>query len=170
MPTWEQLLIWVLAAVAYFSLVHGILLTVERRSTLPAMSARRAKRTARKRSPRNRTRIERYRDPRTGELTTMALEFKTAKKRKDVIEITIDGDLYHFTPQKSAGAMLALAEGDYAQMMKKTFDWLGDGLPEPEAERLINRLKDKDDDFDIADLQEVIRILQDEISGRPTTS
>lgn len=165
----EQLLIGVLTLVAYLALIRGVVLLVEHRSTMPAMSARRAKRSARKR-PRPRTRIERYRDPRTGDLITMALEFQTAKKRKDIIEVTIDGDLYHFTPQKSAGAMLALAEGDYATMMKKTFDWLGDGLPEEESKRLIERLKDKDDDFDISDLQEVIRLLQEEINGRPTTS
>lgn len=99
----------------------------------------------------------------------MSLEFKTAKKSRQPIEFTLDGDKYKFTPHKNAGVMLALAEGDYAEVMKQTFDWLSDGLPEAQNKRLIDRLKDPEDEFDENDLQEIIANLQKEVAGRPTT-
>lgn len=99
----------------------------------------------------------------------MTLEFTTAKKRRDPLDFTLDGETYHFTPTKTAGVVLALADGDNTEVMKQTFDWLSHGLPDDEAQRLIDRLNDPDDDLDVDDLGTIISGLQEEIAGRPTT-
>lgn len=104
------------------------------------------------------------------ERDAMSLEFTTAKKRTEPIHFKLDGEEFDFTPHKSAGIVLALADGDYEQVMRRTLDWLGDGLPEDQAKRILDRIRDDDDDFDIDDLQKIIGRLQEQISGRPTTS
>lgn len=48
-------------------------------------------------------------------------------------------------------------------------DWLGDGLPENQVARLIERLKDRDDDFDIPTLRDVVQGLVEKVTGNPTT-
>lgn len=160
-------LIAVLALVAYFALMRGVIgvLTLDR-STLSGVPK---SRRARNGSPRTQKRVERRRLP-NGDMILMGLEFTSAKKRKEVIEFTLDGELYHFTPHKTASVVLALLGGDQTAQVKETFDWLSDGLPDEESQRIIDKLKDPDDEFDITDLTDVIRGLQEEIAGRPTTS
>lgn len=100
----------------------------------------------------------------------MTLEFTTAKRRTEPIPFTLDGEKFEFIPQKQAGIALALADGDQTELMRQMFDWLSDGLPEAQAQHIIDRLKDPADDLDIDQLGDIIGKLQDEIAGRPTTS
>lgn len=100
----------------------------------------------------------------------MSLEFTTAKKRREPIKFSVDGEQYEYVPQKQAGMALALRDGNETEVMREMFDWLSDGLPEEQAQRLIDRLKDPADEMDIDDLGKLIGDLQDQIAGRPTTS
>lgn len=100
----------------------------------------------------------------------MSLEFTTAKRRRETIHFVLDGEEFDFTPQKQAGIALAVVDGDQTEMMRSMFDWLSDGLPEDQSQRIIDRLKDPEDDLDIDQLGDLISGLQDEIAGRPTTS
>lgn len=95
------------------------------------------------------------------------MEFKTAKRRAKSITFKIDDDEYTFTPPKMAPALLGMLEGETE--MKATFDWIGQGLAEGEEERLIGRLKDPKDDFDLDNLETITRWLMEQVTGRPTT-
>lgn len=105
----------------------------------------------------------------------MSMEFKTAKRRAEVVEFTIDGgDTYHFTPPKKAGMILPALHADDAdsasfEAMRGSFDWLSDGLAEGESEKLEAKLRDPKDDFDFDNLQEIIKWLTTRVSGRPTS-
>jgi hypothetical protein len=104
----------------------------------------------------------------------VSLEFTTSKRRNDPIEFTLDGEQYLFTPPKSAGMLLAMAGADNSEiaansaMIRALFDWLGDGLPEEQSQRLMARLQDKEDDLDTDTLIQIIQGLQKEVAGRPT--
>lgn len=99
------------------------------------------------------------------------LEFNTAKKRRDPITFTLDGEEYTFNPPKSAFMMLPLmlGQGDDTLAVKQMFDWLDKGLPKPQVQKLIRRLKDDKDDFDVDDLDALVAKLMETVSGRPTT-
>lgn len=99
------------------------------------------------------------------------LAFKTAKRRKDPIPFDLDGEEYTFTPPKNAMMVLPMIEensGD-AEALRGMFDWLGAGLSQEEADRILERLKDPQDDLDFDTVAEVIEGLMEEIGGRPTT-
>lgn len=106
----------------------------------------------------------------------MGLEFKTAKKRaadkNKPLTFTLDGDEYTFTPPKASTLAVAALSGDEEDtsgQIRALFDWLGNGMPAVQKDRLIGRLKDAKDDFDINDLVEVFKGLVEEAYGRPTT-
>ena len=96
-----------------------------------------------------------------------SMEFVTAKRRVDPITFKIDGEEYVFTPPKTAPAMFDMFDG--TPEAKATFDWLGDGLAEGQTDRLIARLRNKEDDFDIVNLEPIVKWLMGKVSGRPTT-
>lgn len=106
---------------------------------------------------------------------TDILEFKVAKRRKDVLPFSLEGDdhVYQFVPPKQAKIFMGLLEGeggsDQANMARSVFDWLGAGLGEDEVNVIIARLKDDDDDLDIDTLTDVITGLTEAIAARPTT-
>lgn len=100
----------------------------------------------------------------------MSLEFTTAKKRKEPIHFVLDGEAYEYTPQKSADTFLSAVDGDEMGIVRNNFDWLSNGLSDEQAQRLIDRLKDPEDDFDVDDLGNLVTGLQEQIAGRPTTS
>lgn len=97
------------------------------------------------------------------------LEFTTAKRRREPITFTLDGDEYTFTPVKTAGAVLGVVH-DGEDELKALFDWFDEGLSEEDSQRIENRLRDPDDDLDIPDVANVIRALLEKVSGRPTRS
>ena len=96
-----------------------------------------------------------------------SMEFTTAKRRVEPITFKIDGEEFSFAPPKTAPAMFAMFDG--SPEAKVTFDWLGDGLPEEQNDRLIARLKDPKDDFDVQNLEVIVKWLMEKVSGRPTT-
>ena len=105
----------------------------------------------------------------------MGKEFTTAKNRHKPIEFTLDGEDYVFTPPKLArmtADLFGFGDDDEAQdgVAKAAMDWLSDGLPEEQRERIISRLRDPDDDFDVPDLTDIIKWLVSKVSGRPSTS
>lgn len=100
------------------------------------------------------------------------LDFQTAKRRKEPIPFTLDGEEYEFTPQKNSILVfpsLTDGEKDGTEELRGIFDWIGAGLPDDQEQRLIARLRDPEDDLDIDMLHNVAVSLLEEISGRPTT-
>lgn len=96
----------------------------------------------------------------------MSLEFTTAKRRKEPITFTLDGDEYTFNPPKTAGVVLEYAEtgNDIGPLL----DWLDEGLSEEQAKRIEDRLRDPDDDLDMDTLGDIVAALFEQVSGRPT--
>lgn len=97
------------------------------------------------------------------------LAFTSAKRSKKPIKFTLDGDEYSFTPPKQAGMAMPFLDDSGSNELKVVMDWLGDGLPEDQVARLITRLKDPEDDFDIPTLKDVIKGLVEKVTGNPTT-
>lgn len=97
----------------------------------------------------------------------MPLEFTSEKKTPKVLTFTLDGRDYVFTVPKKAYSTLAIIEGRGGHVLN--FDWLGAGLSEADQKRIVARLKDPNDDFDVDDLKKVVEGLIEESSGRPTT-
>lgn len=100
------------------------------------------------------------------------------KKGQQVTEviITADDHDYVFTPPKRAVASLPIIEQIEAgemmtqiELMRSEFNWLGAGLSDEDNARIRARLIDPDDDLDIDDLSELMKLLQGKLAGRPTT-
>jgi hypothetical protein len=97
------------------------------------------------------------------------LVFRTAKKRREAVEFTLDDKTYSFNPPKIARAMLPVIQGDESEA-KATLDWLKAGLSEDDYSHLISRLEDDDDDFDFEDIGNLAESLVEKImTGRPTS-
>jgi hypothetical protein len=96
----------------------------------------------------------------------MSLEFTTAKRRKEPITFTLDDVEYVFTPPKTANVILDYVEtgNDIGALL----DWLEDGLSEEQAQLIIQRLKDPDDDLDMDTLGDITAALLEKVVGRPT--
>jgi len=106
-----------------------------------------------------------------------AKTFQSGRGKKKPIPFAIDEDEYVFTPPKVATIATDLFddldsddETRATSSARAAFDWLSNGLPEKQAERIKTRLKDPDDDLDLPDIVEVIKWLLGKVSGRPTTS
>lgn len=99
--------------------------------------------------------------------------FTTAKRRAKPITFTLDGEDYEFTPPKRAAAVVDLVlSGQEANGLATTrvaFDWISAGLPEEQNDRLVERLKDPEDDFDIENLENLLEWLRKRSEGRPTS-
>lgn len=104
-------------------------------------------------------------------------QFKVAARRTEPIPFTIEGDdhVYQFVPPKRAAMVLdavgvnASDDDAVANVIRQQFDWLGDGLGEEQAARIETRLRDPNDDLDVDVLQELLKWLLEQASGRPTT-
>lgn len=105
------------------------------------------------------------------------IEFEVAKKRRQPLTFTLEGEDYEytFTPPKAAVMMLPIMEKQDNDAMtgialtRATFDWLGAGLSEEDNERIINRLKDPKDDLDSDDLGNLVQKISEKVGSRPTT-
>ena len=107
-------------------------------------------------------------------------EFQTATRRERVIEFMVDADVFHFNPPKRIALVLdsiGLRDGSDPDNVdprlapvKSMFDWLGQGLPQEESDRLIERMRDPEDDLDIDDVAEIVKWLMEQVAGRPTSS
>jgi len=73
------------------------------------------------------------------------------------IPFVLDGEPYEFTPHGTRRELLKMTHG-VASL--EWLDWLLAGLPEAQAGRLLDRLRDEEtDDLDITDLAEVVGAL-----------
>ena len=101
------------------------------------------------------------------------LSFKVAKRRAKPITFDIEGEdhEYSFTPPKTAEMVLPMMEQADNQLAsaREAFAWLDKGLSKADAERIEARLRDPKDDFDIAQLEEIVVGLVELIGARPTT-
>jgi hypothetical protein len=107
------------------------------------------------------------------------MAFTTGTRNKKPIEFTVDGTPFKFIPPKQSAIFLETVNGGTVlSLTRETFDWLQEGLDtdfvadegtEPPSAYFVNRLKDKDDDFDVPDLESILNWLQKKVAGRPTT-
>lgn len=106
----------------------------------------------------------------------------TPKKRKAVEPITFtlglesdqkEGDsphVYSFQPPKQAAMFLPVitSGGSDSALITGPIQWLTEGLSEEDTERIMDRLRDPEDDLDFEFLQGVINQLVAQSSKRPT--
>lgn len=97
-------------------------------------------------------------------------EFTTKEKPpKPAIPFTLDGRAMEFTPPGWAPILL-LSNDKPMDVTRGYLDWLGAGMSEDDAQHLLDRLLDPEDQFDLEDITAVILGLIEEASGRPTGS
>lgn len=111
-------------------------------------------------------------------------DFSVKKKRELVLSFRVGGrtgdgekDLhtYRFTvPKTSVMALPMFGEQKQdtmlqLQMSKATFDWISAGLSKEDNDRLVARLRDPRDDFDVEDLTAIGESLIERATERPTT-
>lgn len=90
-------------------------------------------------------------------------------------EGTKDEHVYVFTPPKGAVMLDPVINpvpgtNTEVELTKATFDWLGEGLSEADNDRIKARLRDRQDDLDASDLEDIIRSITKKLGGgRPTT-
>lgn len=103
---------------------------------------------------------------------TTDISFKVAKRQTKPITFDIEGDdhIYSFTAPKTATMVLPMLDRAENELMaaKHAFDWLDKGLSLDDAARIEARLRDPEDDFDIAQLEQIVVGLVEAIGGRPT--
>ena len=106
------------------------------------------------------------------EFTTAVNEKRRAEEAEDFIEFKIDGQAikaYRPTPSQMAWAITAT--GRYTTLHDKiagVIDFFVGVLDENSRTYVVNRLLDRDDDFGFEQVEEIIRFLTEEWSGRPT--
>lgn len=96
----------------------------------------------------------------------MSLEFTTARRRREPIVFTLDGEEFKFDPPKTAGVLLEYAET--GNELGPMLDWLDEGLSDDDSKKIMDRLKDPEDDFDSDKLGEIVSALFEQVAGRPT--
>lgn len=102
-------------------------------------------------------------------------DFSTKERERQVVSFTLDGEQYTFTPPKRAELVMSvistvglsrpITEGE---SLRDLLNWFSEGLGEEQNERIMERLADKEDDFDLAGVTEIARWLVGQTSGRPT--
>lgn len=98
-------------------------------------------------------------------------DFTSPKRKTDPITFTLDGDPheYSLTPQKLAGPFLEMYEGGSdADVEGAGYDWFLGGLSEEDKARILAKLGNAEDDFDLITLGEVIRWAMEQSAGFPT--
>lgn len=102
-------------------------------------------------------------------------EFTTKERERQTVEFILDGETFYFTPPKRAELVMSVVasagldrQTTEADSVRDLLNWLGEGLSEEQAERIMSRLKDPDDDFDLAQINEIARYLLGQASNRPT--
>lgn len=101
--------------------------------------------------------------------------FETKEKEAKVVEFELDGRTLKFTTPKRAGLIASVVNNvglDSRNLdtdsTRDLLNWIGDGLPEEDAEWLLARLTDPEDDFDLEDINEVAKYILGQNSNRPT--
>jgi hypothetical protein len=105
----------------------------------------------------------------------MAKEFTTKERERKVVEFILDGETFVFTAPKRAELIMSVvsnvgldAKSNDSDSVRDLLNWLGDGLSEEQSNKLLDRLKDPDDDFDLEQVNEIARYLLGQASNRPT--
>jgi hypothetical protein len=106
----------------------------------------------------------------------MAKEFTTTGRPRQVIEFDLDGEHYTFTAPKRAGLIMSVVAtvgidgkgSTESDSVRDLLNWVGEGLPDDQGERLMARLQDPEDDFDLENINEIARYLLGQTSNRPT--
>lgn len=101
--------------------------------------------------------------------------FETKVREKQVIEFDLDGEMFRFTPPKRA-QLIASVVGSVgldkstsdSDSVKDLLNWIGEGLSDEQGERLLDRLNDPKDDFDLDQVNEIARYLLGQTANRPT--
>ncbi len=96
--------------------------------------------------------------------------FTSARQRisAEPIEFELDGDTYSFTPQKTTALAVSGLNGGSDQI-KGQLNWLGAGLPDDQAKRIVDRLLDPADDLELVTVIQIVGFLIGEMAGRPIT-
>lgn len=101
--------------------------------------------------------------------------FETKIKEQKVVEFEIDGRSIIFTTPKKAGLIASVVNNvglDSRNLdtdsTRDLLNWLGEGMSEEDADWILERLKDPDDDFDLSDVNEVAKYILGQASNRPT--
>lgn len=101
--------------------------------------------------------------------------FETKARDKQLIQFELDGESFSFTPPKRAELIMSVVSSvgldgrsTDSDSVRDLLNWIGDGLPEDQAKRLLDRLSDPDDNFDLTDINEIARYLLGQSTNRPT--
>ena len=101
--------------------------------------------------------------------------FETKVREKQVVEFELDGESFRFTPPKRAELIMSVVSSvgldgraTESDSVRDLLNWIGEGLSEEQAKRLLDRLSDPDDNFDLADINEIARYLLGQSTNRPT--
>lgn len=101
--------------------------------------------------------------------------FETKAREKQVVEFELDGETFRFTPPKRAELIMSVVgtvgldkTSSDTDSVRDLMNWLGEGLSEEQAQRIFDRLKDPEDDFDLDQVNEIARYLLGQSSNRPT--
>lgn len=101
--------------------------------------------------------------------------FSTEPKEQKVIEFEVDGKALRFTMPKRAGLIASVVQnvGLDARNLdtdstRDLLNWLGEGLGEDDAQWLLDRLTDPDDDFDLDNVNEIAKYVVGQGVNRPT--
>lgn len=104
-----------------------------------------------------------------------AKSFTTEKKEQKTVEFDLDGRLIKFTFPKRAGLIMSVVNSvglDSRNLdtdsTRDLLNWLGSGMSEEDAEHILGRLKDEDDDFDLSDVNDIAKWLLGQGSNRPS--
>lgn len=102
-------------------------------------------------------------------------DFSTPERRVEVIPFTLDGVEFQFTPPKRAELIKSVVSSvgldrnsTESDSVKDLLNWLGEGLPDDQSSIILDRLQDPNDDFDLAQVNEIARYLLGQTSNRPT--
>lgn len=105
----------------------------------------------------------------------MGKSFQTKERERQVVEFDVDGEQFTFTPPKRAGLIASVVStvglnrvSTETDSVRDLLNWLGEGLPDDQAERILARLNDPDDDFDLDTVNEIARYVLGQSSNRPT--
>ncbi len=95
--------------------------------------------------------------------------FTSARQRisTEPIEFELDGDTYSFTPQKTTALAVSGLNGG-SEQIKGQLNWLGAGLSDEQAKKILDRLLDPADDLELVTVIQIVGFLLGEMAGRPT--
>jgi hypothetical protein len=96
--------------------------------------------------------------------------FETAKRSLgEPIDFQIDDDKFTFTPVSTTSIYISSLMGhDLHSQTRTQLNWLSAGLPEDQAQRILDRLLDPEDYLDVQYLDSIVAWLIKEMAGRPT--